>query len=82
VSGVVTVRYFAGAAEAAGRDEESVEASDLGALLEAVVARHGEPLARVLGRCSVLVDGSRADAPATPLPAGATVDVLPPFAGG
>lgn len=76
------MRYFAGAAEAAGRDDEVVEASDLGSLLDAVTTRHGDALARVLGRCSLLVDGRRADDPATPIPAGATVDVLPPFAGG
>lgn len=78
----VTVRYFAGAAEAAGREEELVEASALGDLLQTIVSRHGDALERVLGRCSLLVDGQRADAPATPLPGGATVDVLPPFAGG
>lgn len=82
MSTVVTVRYFAGAAEAAGREQELVEASDLGALLDAMVTRHGDALARVLGRCSLLLDGRRADAPGTPLTAGATVDVLPPFAGG
>ncbi|WP_308796941.1 MoaD/ThiS family protein [Agromyces silvae] len=82
MSGVVTVRYFAGAAEAAGREEELIEASDLGSLRDAITRRHGDALARVLGRCSLLVDGRRADAPGTPLPAGATIDVLPPFAGG
>ena len=36
----------------------------------------------VLERCSLLVDGSRTGEPASPLPDGAVVDVLPPFAGG
>jgi molybdopterin converting factor small subunit len=79
---MVTVRYFAGAAEAAGCEQEQLEASTLGALRDAMVTRHGDALERVLGRCSLLVDGRRADASATPVPAGATVDVLPPFAGG
>ena len=79
---MVTVRYFAGAAEAAGCEQEAVEASTLGSLRDAMVTLHGDALARVLGRCSLLIDGQRADAPATPVPAGATVDVLPPFAGG
>jgi molybdopterin converting factor small subunit len=79
---MVTVRYFAGAAEAAGCEQEAVEASTLGSLRDAMVTLHGDSLARVLDRCSLLIDGQRADAPATPVPAGATVDVLPPFAGG
>ena len=38
-------------------------------------------LATVLPVCSVLVDGLATE-PADPLPAGAVVEVLPPFAGG
>lgn len=82
MSGTVTVRYFAGAAEAAGCEQEPLEASTLADLRTAMLTRHGKPLERVLTRCSLLVDGRRTDAPDTPLPAGATVDVLPPFAGG
>ncbi|PJI84736.1 MoaD/ThiS family protein [Luteimicrobium subarcticum] len=37
--------------------------------------------ADVVARCSVLVDGTRSDADA-PVPAGAVIDLLPPFAGG
>lgn len=79
---MVTVRYFAAAAEAAGTSSEQVEATTLGGLLAEVVGRHGEALGMVLGRCSVLLDGRRADDPATELTPGATLDVLPPFAGG
>lgn len=79
---MIAVRYFAAAAEAAGRESEDVEAATLGALRADLVARHGTDLERVLRRCSFLVAGARADDAATPLPEGVTVDVLPPFAGG
>jgi molybdopterin converting factor small subunit len=77
----VLVRYFAAAAEAAGRDEESVAgASTVGDLRALLVDRYGEGMARVLASGSFLVDGvvSRDDSRAL----GARVDVLPPFAGG
>ncbi len=78
---MATVRYFAAAAEAAGRDEEVVVAATLGELQDVVIARHGAGLARVLGRCAFVVGGERAG-PQTPLGPDAAVDVLPPFAGG
>ena len=37
---------------------------------------------RLLAVCSVLVDGTRDPDGTTPVPDGAVVDVLPPFAGG
>jgi sulfur-carrier protein len=84
----VVVRYWAAAKAAVGLAEESFPApADLGALLDAVRARHGADtrLADVLARCSYLVDevspGRRAPAD-VPLEPGAVVDVLPPFAGG
>ncbi len=79
----VVVRWYASAAEAAGTAEETVEGTSVAELLASARARHGERLSRVLDVCSVLVDGQRtaADDP-RPLEAGATVDVLPPFAGG
>ncbi|HET8640567.1 MAG TPA: MoaD/ThiS family protein, partial [Pseudonocardiaceae bacterium] len=43
---------------------------------------HGERMARVLAAASFLVDGVACHDRGAPLPAGATVDVLPPFAGG
>jgi molybdopterin synthase sulfur carrier subunit len=76
------VRYWAGARAAAGREEQAVEASTLGELLGAIRGR--APLDRVLEASSLLVDGTavRRDDAGHPLPAGAVVDVLPPFAGG
>lgn len=78
----VTVRYFAAAAEAAGSTSERLAAGTAGALRAAMVERHGPDLERVLTRCSLLADGVRLADDTTPVPAGSTVDVLPPFAGG
>ena len=78
----VTVRYFAAAAEAAGRESETFDVSTVGDLRDAVVRAHGADLERVLGRCSLLADGVRAQDDSMPLAPGVTVDVLPPFAGG
>ena len=44
--------------------------------------RFGERFATVLGYASVLVDGERRGAPATPVPDGAELALLPPFSGG
>lgn len=76
------VRYFAAAAEASGTNAETVDADTLGALRQALVAAHGPDFARVLERCSILVDGTHVDSPEAPLAGGSLVDVLPPFAGG
>jgi molybdopterin converting factor small subunit len=79
---MATVRYFAAAADAAGTASEVVEGATLGALLAQLSAEHGAGFERVLGRCSVLVDGRASADPATAIGPAATVDVLPPFAGG
>lgn len=81
MTAVLLVRYFAAARAAAGRSEEKIEAQTLGELIEAVTAdRPG--LASVLTACSFLVDGTSWRDRDAALPAAATVDVLPPFAGG
>ena len=77
----VLVRYFASAAEAAGRDEELLPAvATVGQLRALLVRQYGDAMARVLASGSFLVDGivSRDDGHAV----GTRVDVLPPFAGG
>jgi molybdopterin converting factor small subunit len=78
----VTVRYFAGARAAAGLAEERASASSVGELVAVLSAARGENLARTLTACSFLVDGLAARDLAAALPERATVDVLPPFAGG
>jgi molybdopterin synthase sulfur carrier subunit len=80
--GVVTVRYFAAARAAAGVSEERSDAPTIADLIERLGADRGDRLAKVLGAASFLVDGLTCHDRYTPLPAGATVDVLPPFAGG
>ena len=82
----ITVRYFAAAAEAAGRDQEQLTVdgpdalSTVGALRANLLGRYGDAMAKVLKSGSFLVDGkvSRDDTRAL----GGTVDILPPFAGG
>ncbi|MEW2382492.1 MoaD/ThiS family protein [Micromonospora sp. NPDC047707] len=79
----LTVRFFAGARAAAGRAEETASAGgSLDDLLSELADRHGERLATVLRAASFLVDGVTCHDRRAPLPAGATIDVLPPFAGG
>ena len=75
------IRWFGAAAEAAGTDVEPTSAGTLGEALGAAAAAH-PTLETVLPRCSVLIDGVRASGSDTPLAGGATIDVLPPFAGG
>ncbi len=76
-----TIRYWAGARAAAGIAEEPYDGDTLGAVLDQVAAAHGPALARVLTVASFLVDGVRTSREAA-LPDGATIEVLPPFAGG
>jgi molybdopterin synthase sulfur carrier subunit len=79
---VAVVRYFAAARAAAGTQTEEHPADTLEQLLAALEQRHGDPLSQVLRRSSYLVDGVACHDRRAPLPAAATVDVLPPFAGG
>ncbi|MEU4156298.1 MoaD/ThiS family protein [Actinoplanes sp. NPDC026670] len=80
---MLTVRYFAGArAAAGGTSSETIEAVTIDQLTQVLTDRHGERLALVMKAASFLVDGLNCHDRAAVLPAGATVDVLPPFAGG
>jgi molybdopterin converting factor small subunit len=78
----VTVRYFAGAQAAAGMAQEQVNASTVDDLVARLTATHGAALTRVLAASTFLVDGVSVREPSYRLTDGATVDVLPPFAGG
>ena len=79
---MLEVRYFAGARAAAGLSSERIAASSLDDLVAILAERHGERLAMVLKVASFLVNGLACHDRQAALPAGATVDVLPPFAGG
>ena len=76
------MRYFAAAADAAGRGEETVHltGTTVAALREALELRYGESMTRVLRTGSILVDGVVSRDPERPL--GAAADVLPRFSGG
>lgn len=79
--GAVTVRYWAAARAAAGVDDDTLPGPDTVDGLLARLAETRPALRAVLPACSVLVDGL-ASRGAAPVPAGATVEILPPFAGG
>jgi len=75
------IRYFAAAAEAAGAEEETLDAPETaGELRTMLIDRYGDAMERVLASGSFLLDGVVSRDAATPI--GARVDVLPPFAGG
>ena len=81
----VTVRYFAAARAAAGAEVETVtvpSGATVDILLKTVRGGHGDDLARVLDRCSFLLDEVAVRDRDATLHDGATLDVLPPFAGG
>ncbi|MEO3799364.1 MoaD/ThiS family protein [Nonomuraea sp. B1E8] len=78
------VRYWAAAKEAAGVAEESFDAVTLDELMTQITQNRAD-LARVVRRSSFLVDGlpvGRRPHQEVVLGDGATVEVLPPFAGG
>ncbi|EWS99841.1 thiamine biosynthesis protein ThiS, partial [Intrasporangium oryzae NRRL B-24470] len=65
---------------AAGLDAEVLPGDTVGAVLAAAVGAH-PGLERVAGVATFLLDG-RAVGRDEPVPAGSTLEVLPPFAGG
>ena len=86
---VIRVRYWAAAKAAAGTDSDDVPVNGpvtLTDLRAAAVALHpGSRLAEVLAACSTLVGEQpvgRADPASYLVQPGASVEFLPPFAGG
>lgn len=73
------MRYWAGARRAAGCGSEQLHAASLAELRAQLRAR--PELSEILQASSLLIDGVAAR-PDSRLADGATVDVLPPFAGG
>lgn len=83
VRGPITVRYWAGARDAAGVTQERVPATAstlIGEVLAEVSTRH-PGINVILPACSVLLDGLRVD-PSAAVGDAETVELLPPFAGG
>jgi molybdopterin synthase sulfur carrier subunit len=79
----VTVQFFAAARAAVGSPELLVAAGSLAGILDEIAKAHPQ-FGQVRPRCSFLVDGLAAhgDPEEILLEDGATLDVLPPFAGG
>lgn len=81
----IEVRYFAAAKAAAGLAQEKVELpadATVDTVLDAVRALHGADLARVLERCSFLLDEVAVRERDARVGGATALDVLPPFAGG
>jgi sulfur-carrier protein len=80
-----TIRYWAAARAAAGVAEDPYDAETLAEALAQARALRGAALAKVLDRCSYVVDdapvGGRAH-DTVRLSDGGSVECLPPFAGG
>jgi molybdopterin converting factor small subunit len=76
----VTVRYWAAARAAAGTDSDVQPGATVGEVVDAAVAAH-PGLERVARVATFLLEGRKAGRE-VPVAAGATVEVLPPFAGG
>lgn len=79
---VVTVRFYAAAAEAAGTHETTIEVPDDATVddaLQLVDSRYPK-VAAMRSQCSVFVDDVQARTPQ--LGNARTLDILPPFAGG
>ena len=82
---MVEIRYFAGAADAAGTPRTAVDAPPGASVAQvlASAADGNEALGRVLPVCSVLLDGVVHRDLDVPFFVGVhAIDVLPPFAGG
>lgn len=76
---MITVRLFAAAADVVGTKQLQLRADTVADIVAQL--SDAQTTTKVISRCSFLVDGARATEE-TALQPGATVDVLPPFAGG
>ncbi len=81
----VTIRYFAGLADAAGTRSETVDienGSTLADLFDMLNASHSAKFARIAAISAFLIDGHRAEGYSVIPGDGSVIDGLPPFAGG
>lgn len=76
---MITVRLFAAAADVVGTKQLKLQAETVADVIAQL--SDAQTTTRVISRCSFLVNGAKAS-PETGLEDNATVDVLPPFAGG
>lgn len=77
----VTVRLYGAARAAANGAEFSAMAGKLNSILDNISPGNLR-LAQVLLQCTFLLDGLVLHEKESVIPAGSTLDVLPPFAGG
>jgi molybdopterin converting factor small subunit len=78
---MAVLRLFAAAREAAGTGRDDVPGETVGDVLDAAVARYGEPFAAVLATCRVWRNGDSTERD-DPVSATDEVAVLPPVSGG
>lgn len=80
----VTVRYFAAAAAAAGRDSATITLPVGSTIHDAIreLSDQSDQMALVMQKCSYLCDGVAVRDRDVVLRAHQTLDALPPFAGG
>ncbi|QRV01708.1 MoaD/ThiS family protein [Arcanobacterium phocisimile] len=81
---IVTVKYFAGIADSAGKTAETISLpaqATLADLIDVLAAEHGEKFRLDLSVCAFLSGGRRLEV-ADRISDVAELDVLPPFAGG
>ena len=84
MSKTVRVRFFAGAAQAAGTSDREADIEPGATLAELcdILGRGNDRLASVLEVSSFLIDGTIVTDRAADVSGAAGIDVLPPFAGG
>lgn len=78
---MATIRFFAGAREAAGTGRDRIDGPTVGAVLDVAVERFGTGLAEMLPSCKVWINGEPADRD-DPVGNDDEVAVLPPVSGG
>ena len=79
---MVKVRLFAAAADILGAEEIILQASTAIELRQKLTENGGTTVDSVIQRCSILIDGVRAESNEAPILQDSNVDILPPFAGG
>ena len=78
---MATLKFFAGAREAAGQTSTVIAADTVGELLEAAVKIYGKDLEKMIGMCRIWLNGEQAE-PSQALKDTDEVAILPPISGG
>ncbi len=78
---MVTVKFFAGAREAAGASNMVVEANSVQEAIDAVIALRGDAMARMIAISKIWLNGEPAEHGALVSPED-EIAVLPPVSGG